>query len=122
MTIDLNRMHHAIHQVSGDMTLRFNKATTDDLARWAKALREIASEMEAPTPEEKERDLHVALLEGYYQVDAGLAHKPAVCDYLKTMIDEALLSRDCNRMDDALRVVLDAVESDGDTVEDIVFP
>ena len=29
--IDLNKMHHAIHQVSGDMALRFNKATVADL-------------------------------------------------------------------------------------------
>jgi hypothetical protein len=46
-TIDLNELHHAIHQVSGSMALRFNKATTDDLVRWAQALRELASEMEA---------------------------------------------------------------------------
>jgi hypothetical protein len=47
MTIDLNRWHHAVHQVTGSMALRFNKATADDLARWAKALRELADEMEA---------------------------------------------------------------------------
>ena len=45
--IDLNKMHHAIHQVSGDMALRFNRATVADLERWARALRELAQEMEA---------------------------------------------------------------------------
>jgi hypothetical protein len=44
--IDLNKMHHAIHQISGDMALRFNKATVDDLKRWAKMLRELARDME----------------------------------------------------------------------------
>jgi hypothetical protein len=44
---DLNRWHHAIHQVTGDMALRFNKATAADLERWATALREVATEMEA---------------------------------------------------------------------------
>jgi hypothetical protein len=29
------------------MALRFNRATTDDLRRWAKMLRDIADEMEA---------------------------------------------------------------------------
>ena len=27
---DLNNWHHAIHQVTGDMALRFNKATVAD--------------------------------------------------------------------------------------------
>jgi hypothetical protein len=44
--IDLNKMHHAIHQVSGDMALRFYKATAVDLIRWAKMLRELAQDME----------------------------------------------------------------------------
>jgi hypothetical protein len=44
---DLNKWHHAIHQVTGDMALRFNKATAADLERWARALREVAEEMEA---------------------------------------------------------------------------
>ena len=42
-TFDLNEWHHALHQVTGDMALRFNKATTDDLTRWAKMLRDIAN-------------------------------------------------------------------------------
>ena len=42
---DLNGWHHAIHQVTGDMALRFNKATAADLERWAKMLREVAEEM-----------------------------------------------------------------------------
>jgi hypothetical protein len=47
VTIDINKMHHTVHQVSGDMALHFNKATDADLKRWAKALREVADEMEA---------------------------------------------------------------------------
>ena len=46
-TVDLNRWHHAIHQVTGDIALRFNKATAADLDRWAKLLRKVAEEMEA---------------------------------------------------------------------------
>jgi hypothetical protein len=37
---DLNSWQHAIHQVTGDTALRFNKATTADLNRWAKILQE----------------------------------------------------------------------------------
>ena len=44
--IDLNKMHYAIHQVSGDMALRFYKATAADLIRWAKTLRGLAQDME----------------------------------------------------------------------------
>ena len=44
-TFDLNRWHHAIHEVTGDMALRFNKATAADLERWAKMLRAVAGEM-----------------------------------------------------------------------------
>jgi endogenous inhibitor of DNA gyrase (YacG/DUF329 family) len=47
-TIDLNRWHHAIHQVTGDMAVRFNGATLDDLRRWARMLRVVADEMDAP--------------------------------------------------------------------------
>jgi hypothetical protein len=46
MAIDLNRWHHAVHQVSGSMALRFNKATPEDLRQWAAALRLVADEME----------------------------------------------------------------------------
>jgi endogenous inhibitor of DNA gyrase (YacG/DUF329 family) len=46
-TIDLNKWHHAIHQVTGDMALRFNSVTAKDLARWAAKLREVAQEMVA---------------------------------------------------------------------------
>lgn len=45
--IDLNRWHHAVHQVTGSMALRFNKATAADLQRWAEMLRAVAEEMEA---------------------------------------------------------------------------
>jgi hypothetical protein len=44
--IDLNRWHHAIHQVSGAMALKFNRATIDDTKRWAEMLRTIADEMQ----------------------------------------------------------------------------
>jgi hypothetical protein len=47
VTINLNNWHHGIHQVTGDMALRFNKATTADLERWAEILREAAEEMAA---------------------------------------------------------------------------
>ena len=46
--IDLNDWHHALHQVTGDMALKFNGATTADLARWAEALRKVAEEMVVP--------------------------------------------------------------------------
>jgi hypothetical protein len=45
--VDLNGWHHAIHQITGDIALRFNGATAADLERWAKLLREVAEEMEA---------------------------------------------------------------------------
>ena len=43
---DLNLWHRAIHEVTGDMALCFNKATAADLERWAKMLREVANEMD----------------------------------------------------------------------------
>ena len=46
-TADLNVWHHAIHQVTGDMALRFNKATAADLERWAEILQKVAEEMVA---------------------------------------------------------------------------
>ncbi len=45
--IDLNAWHHAIHQVTGDMALRFNRATASDLQRWSKVLLAVAEEMDA---------------------------------------------------------------------------
>lgn len=45
--VDLNKWHHVIHQVTGEMALRFNRATAADLERWAKILREVAEEMAA---------------------------------------------------------------------------
>jgi hypothetical protein len=44
--IDLNVWHHAIHQVTGDMALRFNTATIADLQRWIRKLWAIADEMQ----------------------------------------------------------------------------
>jgi len=54
--IDLNKMHYAIHQVSGDMALRFYKATAADLIRWAKMLRELAQDMEEAANKGGKRD------------------------------------------------------------------
>ena len=54
--IDLNKMHYAIHQVSGDMALRFYKATVADLIRWAKMLRELAQDMEEAANKGGKRD------------------------------------------------------------------
>jgi hypothetical protein len=34
MVIDLNHWHHAVHQVSGDMALKFSRATPADLKDW----------------------------------------------------------------------------------------
>jgi hypothetical protein len=45
----LNKWHHAVHQVTGDMAVLFNRATTDDLKRWAEMLRTIADEMDRST-------------------------------------------------------------------------
>jgi hypothetical protein len=45
--IDLNNLHRAIHQVTGSMALRFNRATPADLMKWAEMLRAVAVEMEA---------------------------------------------------------------------------
>jgi plasmid maintenance system antidote protein VapI len=45
--IDLNRLHHALRQVTGDMAIKFYKATPADLELWIKALRVIARAMEA---------------------------------------------------------------------------
>jgi hypothetical protein len=44
--IDLNAWHHAIHQVTGDMAVRFNRATVKDLQRWIHKLRAVAEQME----------------------------------------------------------------------------
>jgi len=46
VAIDLNRWHHALHQVTGGIALRFNKATPADLEEWAEALHAVAGEME----------------------------------------------------------------------------
>jgi hypothetical protein len=45
--VDLNLWHHGIHQVAGEMALRFNNATAADLERWAVRLRKVAGEMAA---------------------------------------------------------------------------
>jgi hypothetical protein len=48
MTIDLNFWHHALHQVTGSMALRFNRATPADLEKWAETLRAVAAEPAGP--------------------------------------------------------------------------
>jgi hypothetical protein len=45
--IDLNVWHHAVHQVTGNMAAHFNRATPEDLQKWAGMLRKVAEEMEA---------------------------------------------------------------------------
>ena len=54
-TVDLNRLHHALHQVTGDMAIKFNRATSADLELWIKALRVIARAMEAAIKAEVQR-------------------------------------------------------------------
>ena len=54
--IDLNKWHHVLHRVTGDMSLKFNGATTADLARWGEALRAVAEEMAAPCNRREEDD------------------------------------------------------------------
>jgi endogenous inhibitor of DNA gyrase (YacG/DUF329 family) len=53
-SIDLNRWHHAVHQVTGNMALRFNRAAGVDLERWVRMLRTVADEMEAAAAEARE--------------------------------------------------------------------
>jgi hypothetical protein len=53
--IDLNRLHHALHQVTGDMAIKFNKATPADLELWIRALEVIAKAMKAVLKEEEAR-------------------------------------------------------------------
>jgi hypothetical protein len=43
--IDLNQLHHAAHQITGDMAVKFNTAAPADLERWAAALRTLADAM-----------------------------------------------------------------------------
>jgi hypothetical protein len=43
--IDLNGWHHALHQVTGAMALRWCRATHGDLAKWAQELRAVADAM-----------------------------------------------------------------------------
>ena len=52
--IDLNKLHHAVHQVTGSMALRFNKAGAEDLRHWAEELHRIAAEMEAEADQHEE--------------------------------------------------------------------
>ena len=54
--IDLNRLHHALHQVTGDIAVKFNRATPADLELWIKALRVIARAMEAAIRQEVKTD------------------------------------------------------------------
>lgn len=47
---DLNAWHRGVHQVTGGMALKFNKATLADLQRWAAQLRTIADQMAQAAP------------------------------------------------------------------------
>jgi endogenous inhibitor of DNA gyrase (YacG/DUF329 family) len=62
VTIDLNRWHHAVHQVTGAMAVRFNKAGAEDLRCWAEELHRIAAEMEAEANQHDESALAAATL------------------------------------------------------------
>ena len=44
--IHLNRLHHAVHQITADMALRWNRASPQDLERWARVLHTCAKAME----------------------------------------------------------------------------
>jgi endogenous inhibitor of DNA gyrase (YacG/DUF329 family) len=62
VAIDLNHWHHQLHQITGGMALRFNKATPADLKEWATALHTVAGEMEARagTVDQHEREDEIA--------------------------------------------------------------
>jgi hypothetical protein len=45
--INLNAWHHALHQVTGGMALRWCRATKEDLTEWARELRAVAAAMES---------------------------------------------------------------------------
>jgi hypothetical protein len=45
--IDLNAWHYALHQVTGAMTLRWCRATPEDLRQWSRELQAVAEAMEA---------------------------------------------------------------------------
>jgi hypothetical protein len=65
MAIDLNVWHHQLHQTTGAMAVRFNKAGAEDLRHWAEALHRIAREMEA------EADQHDAVPSAGRQLVGG---------------------------------------------------
>jgi hypothetical protein len=53
---NLNAFHHAIHQVTGGMSLKFNRAAADDLRQWAEALHSVADEMKAAAEVQPTKD------------------------------------------------------------------
>lgn len=53
---DLNIWHHALHQVTGAMALRWCRATAWDLRRWAAELRAVAAAMEAAADHQQPLD------------------------------------------------------------------
>jgi hypothetical protein len=60
--IDLNVWHHAIHQVTGDMALQFNRATIKDLQRLVFAPGLIRGQCKVQTPH------FIGLLAGVFAV------------------------------------------------------
>ena len=62
MVIDLNVWHHQLHQTTGAMAVRFNKAGAEDLRCWAEDLHRIAAEMEAEANQHDESALAAATL------------------------------------------------------------
>ena len=55
---DLNIWHHALHQVTGAMALRWCRATAWDLQRWAAELRAVAAAMEAAADYQRSQTRH----------------------------------------------------------------
>lgn len=50
---DLNGWHHAAHQICVDMVWTFRQGTnSEDIQRWASALRALAERMESRTEKE----------------------------------------------------------------------
>ena len=45
--IDLHAWHHALHQITGTMALRWYRCTADDLLVWSHELHAIAAAMES---------------------------------------------------------------------------
>lgn len=64
----------------------------------------------------KDKDLRLALLGGYFIVDAYFAGGHSVRDYLKNVISNAIVSGNLFHMEVALSEVQNAIETDGQDV------